>query len=184
MGEIHYEGEELYEKKMEEDLFEMDRFDPAEEGHTEDGEAAILDKLNKKLKDKRKLDGKDDKSTESKEEPDMKKRKRSKKKKSSQEPEGFTVLGDTTDNQKKKVSRVLPQWLAQPDILQVTILSPLLLLLLHFCSCYFPGRPAIRTAVSLRAARTASVHHCQAGQGGHHSLLSCAEVNIAPAFFS
>ena len=121
MADIEYEGEELYEKEKE-DLFQMDRFDPEDEaGQDTTAKETLLDDINKKLKKKRKIDDtKENEPVEVKEQPEKKKRKRAKKnRKAGQEAEGFTVLGDPTDSQKKKVARVLPQWLANPDILQV-----------------------------------------------------------------
>ena len=54
----------------------------------------------------------------------VKKRKKKRKKPASVEDEsgqssGFTVLGENVDQSKRKVRRVLPQWLANPDIVSV-----------------------------------------------------------------
>ena len=139
MADIEYEGEELYEKEKE-DLFKMDRFDPEDEaGQDAAAKETLLDDINKKLKKKRKIeDTKENEPVEVKEQPEKKKRKRSKKKrKAGQEAEGFTVLGDPTDSQKKKVARVLPQWLANPDILQVCCTLHCILLTAH-CSLHTP----------------------------------------------
>ena len=68
--------------------------------------------------------------------PGGKKKRRKKSKKGTKqrdEAEGFTVLGDPTDSQKKKVARVLPHWLAHPDIMQVLTLSVPNLPIAWFC---------------------------------------------------
>jgi len=53
----------------------------------------------------------------------LKKRKKRKKKASGEDESGqssgFTVLGESVDQSKRKVRRVLPQWLAKPDIVSV-----------------------------------------------------------------
>lgn len=112
---ITYEGEEMYEKRKDEQLFAMDRFDPDSEVAAEKGKTVFPVKVkgSKVPQDEKPKDG------------EVKKRRRKKSKKGSKhgdEAEGFTVLGDPTDSQKKKVARVLPQWLAQPDIMQVHLL--------------------------------------------------------------
>ena len=109
---ITYEGEEMYEKSKDEQLFAMDRFDPDSELGTEK-EKTILPV---------KVKGEKVPQNEKPKVSEVKKKRRKKSKKGSKhgvEAEGFTVLGDPTDSQKKKVARVLPQWLAQPDIMQV-----------------------------------------------------------------
>ena len=115
MGDmIIYEGEEMYEKKKDEQLFAMDRFDPDSELGTEKGKTILP--VNVKTKTENATQDEKPKAKE------VKKKRRKKSKKGSKhgdEAEGFTVLGDPTDSQKKKVARVLPQWLAQPDIMQV-----------------------------------------------------------------
>ena len=115
MGDtIIYEGEEMYEKKKDEQLFAMDRFDPDSELGTEKGKTILP--VNIKTK------GEIVPPEETPKVSEVKKKRRKKSKKGSKhgdEAEGFTVLGDPTDSQKKKVARVLPQWLAQPDIMQV-----------------------------------------------------------------
>ena len=115
MGDtITYEGEEMYEKKKDEQLFSMDRFDPDSELGTEKGKAILPDNIKTK--------GEKVPQEETPKVSEVKKKRRKKSKKGSKhgdEAEGFTVLGDPTDSQKKKVARVLPQWLAQPDIMQV-----------------------------------------------------------------
>jgi len=109
-----------------ESLFEMNRFDPS--GEEAKHEEALLDNINKRIQEKRKLQS----SAGDREypaeavsaEPIKKKKKKSKKKKvSSDEISGFTVLGDPTDTIMKKANRVLPLWLAKPDILTVDLLS-------------------------------------------------------------
>ena len=114
-GMITYEGEEMYEKRKDEQLFAMDRFDPDSEMGTEKGKTVLPLKVEglKLPQDEKSKDG------------EVKKKRRKKSKKGSKhgdQAEGFTVLGDPTDSQKKKVARVLPQWLAQPDIMQVHLL--------------------------------------------------------------
>ena len=118
-GEVEYEGEDQYAvvEKEKEDLFHMDRFDPdaeEEEGDVED-KVPLKDETNE-TGEGLKVDG--DKTEE---EPKKKRRKRSKKKLKGggEGAEGFTVLGDSTDSQRRKVARVLPNWLANPDIVQV-----------------------------------------------------------------
>jgi len=117
MGDmIIYEGEEMYEKKKDEQLFAMDRFDPDSELTTEKGKTILP--VNVKTKGEKATQDEKPKAKE------VKKKRRKKSKKGSKhgdEAEGFTVLGDPTDSQKKKVARVLPQWLAQPDIMQVDL---------------------------------------------------------------
>ena len=113
---ITYEGEEMYEKRKDEELFAMDRFDPDSDLGTEKGKTILPVKVKgeKVPQDEKPKVG------------EVKKKRRKKSKKGSKhgdEAEGFTVLGDPTDPQKKKVARVLPQWLAQPDIMQVHLLS-------------------------------------------------------------
>ena len=112
---IAYEGEEMYEKKKDEQLFAMDRFDPDSELGNEKGKTILPDKVI--------IKGEKAPSEEKPKVGEVKKKRRKKKKglKQGDETEGFTVLGDPTDSQKKKVARVLPQWLAQPDIMQVHI---------------------------------------------------------------
>lgn len=113
---IIYEGEEMYEKRKDEQLFTMDRFDPDSEPGTEKGKNILPGKV------KGEIVPQDEKPTVA----IVKKKRRKKSKKGSKhgdEAEGFTVLGDPTDSQKKKVARVLPQWLAQPDIMQVRLLA-------------------------------------------------------------
>ena len=60
-------------------------------------------------------------------EPAVKKKKKKGKKKkggdSGGDFQGFTILGDPTDQKIKKATRVLPLWLANPDILSVDLLS-------------------------------------------------------------
>jgi len=110
---------------MEESLFEMTRYDPG--GEEDKQEDLILDSINKRVKEKRKLQapsgeaGDDNADAE----PLKKKKKRNKKKKNNvgDNIEGFTILGDPTDQKVKKVNRVLPLWLAQPNILSVDLLS-------------------------------------------------------------
>ena len=121
MGDgVVYEGEEMYEKK--EELFTMDRFDPDSE----------LENLKEKPNLPKKNTGNETKVVSAEDigdkakDPGVRKKRRKKSKKGSKpsdEAEGFTVLGDPTDSQKKKVARVLPHWLAHPDIMQVLILS-------------------------------------------------------------
>lgn len=119
-----------------EDLFQMNRFDPEQDNL--EIEENHLTNLNLKIekKKKRKLD--DAKENESisvskeKEilsEPLKKKRKKNKKKKGDEAKavEGFTILGDETDSRKKKVTRVLPYWLAHPEIVEVDLQSEQLL---------------------------------------------------------
>ena len=108
---------------MEDSLFEMTRFDPG--GQEDKQEDIILNNINNKLKEKRKLQTPTDADNEAVTEPVKKKRKKSKKKKNNvgDNIEGFTILGDPTDQKVKKVSRVLPLWLAQPNILSVDLLS-------------------------------------------------------------
>ena len=108
---------------MEDSLFEMTRFDPG--GQEDKQEDIILDNINNKLKEKRKLQTPTDADNEAVTEPVKKKRKKSKKKKNNvgDNIEGFTILGDPTDQKVKKVNRVLPLWLAQPNILSVDLLS-------------------------------------------------------------
>ena len=115
MGDmITYEGEEMYEKKKGEQLFAMDRFDPDSELETEKGKTILPDII--KTKGEKAPQEETPKVSEVK----KKRRKKSKKgPKQGDEAEGFTVLGDPTDSQKKKVARVLPHWLAHPDIMQV-----------------------------------------------------------------
>ena len=121
MGDgVIYEGEEMYEKK--EELFTMDRFDP-------DSELENLKEKpnlpNKNTGNETKVVSAEDIGDKAKD-PGVRKKRRKKSKKGSKpsdEAEGFTVLGDPTDSQKKKVARVLPHWLAHPDIMQVLILS-------------------------------------------------------------
>ena len=121
MGDgVIYEGEEMYEKK--EELFTMDRFDPDSELENVK-EQPNLSKKNIRIEAKAEAaEDIDDKAKD----PGGKKKRRKKSKKGtkqSDEAEGFTVLGDPTDSQKKKVARVLPHWLAHPDIMQVLLLS-------------------------------------------------------------
>jgi len=108
---------------MEDSLFEMTRFDPGGQGDKQ--EDVILDNINKRLKEKRKLQTPpSEANNDADAEPVKKKRKKSKKKKSNVgDIEGFTILGDPTDQKVKKVNRVLPLWLAQPNILSVDLLS-------------------------------------------------------------
>jgi len=108
---------------MEDSLFAMTRFDPG--GEEDKQEDLILDNINKRVKEKRKLQGAGGDATDAVAEPVKKKRKKSKKKKGNvgDNIEGFTILGDPTDQKVKKVSRVLPLWLAQPNILTVDLLS-------------------------------------------------------------
>jgi len=108
---------------MEDSLFEMTRFDPG--GQEDKQEDIILNNINNKLKEKRKLQTPTDADNETVTEPVKKKRKKSKKKKNNvgDNIEGFTILGDPTDQKVKKVNRVLPLWLAQPNILSVDLLS-------------------------------------------------------------
>merc|ERR1712192_269592 len=102
-------------KKKDEQLFAMDRFDPDSELGNEKGNTILPDKVI--IKGEKAL------SEEKPKVGEVKKKRRKKKKglKQGDEAEGFTVLGDPTDSQKKKVARVLPQWLAQPDIMQVDL---------------------------------------------------------------
>ena len=104
-------------------MFEMTRFDPG--GQEDKQEDIILNNINNKLKEKRKLQTPTDADNEAVTEPVKKKRKKSKKKKNNvgDNIEGFTILGDPTDQKVKKVTRVLPLWLAQPNILSVDLLS-------------------------------------------------------------
>ena len=104
------------------ELFEMTRFDPS--GEQAKQEDALLENINKRIKEKRKLQTPEAESEVSSD-PVKKKRKKSKKKKGNAGDgiEGFTILGDPTDLTVKKASRVLPLWLAQPDILTVDLLS-------------------------------------------------------------
>ena len=121
MGDgVIYEGEEMYEKK--EELFTMDRFDPDSELEN------VKEKPNlpkKNIGNETKAASAEDTDDKVKDPGGRKKRRKKSKKgsKQSDEAEGFTVLGDPTDSQKKKVARVLPHWLAHPDIMQVLILS-------------------------------------------------------------
>ena len=115
-------------KKVMDSLFDMERFDPSAEDDTKPLEKN--DKINK-LKLKRKIIP-DPSIEESKDEgvgktddepPSKKKKKKNKKKVDPTEIEGFTILGDPTDKAAKKVNRVLPYWLANPNIVNVDLLS-------------------------------------------------------------
>jgi len=119
MGDgVIYEGEEMYEKK--EELFTMDRFDPDSELENAK-EKPNLSKKN--IGNETKAASAEDNDDKAKDPGGRKKRRKKSKKgtKQSDEAEGFTVLGDPTDSQKKKVARVLPHWLAHPDIMQVDL---------------------------------------------------------------
>ena len=108
-------------------LFDMERFDPSAEVDTKP-----LEKNEKihKLKLKRKIapdleEEKDENvnQTDVEPPPSKKKKKKNKKKVDPTQIEGFTILGDPTDKAAKKVHRVLPYWLANPNILNVDLLS-------------------------------------------------------------
>ena len=111
-----------------ESLFDMERFDPSAEAESKPVEKN--DKINK-LKLKRKIvpdpsigEEKDDSvSKTDAEPPSKKKKKKNKRKVDPTQIEGFTILGDPTDKAAKKVHRVLPYWLANPNILNVDLLS-------------------------------------------------------------
>ena len=106
-------------------LFEMQRFDPSAEDDTKK-----VEKIDhsKKLKLKRKIPSdapgqkEDDGVSKSETEPPKKKKKKNKKKIDPTKIEGFTILGDPTDKSTKKVNRVLPYWLANPDIVKVDLM--------------------------------------------------------------
>jgi len=110
--------------------FQVERFDPENEGNKENDQEKILNKLKKKLSKKRKLQAEEEKKQpeEKKEdgqendEPKKKRRKKGKKGEGKEET-GFTVLGEEKATKKKKVSRVLPYWLANPDIAEVDLLA-------------------------------------------------------------
>jgi len=113
----------------------MNRFDPDEDTNAnEENHLKTLNQKIEKRKKKRKLeDTKENeassKGKESLNEPQKKRSKKNKKKKvdDSKTVEGFTILGDETDSRKKKVTRVLPYWLAHPDIVEVDLQSDQLL---------------------------------------------------------
>ena len=117
MGDtVTYEGEEMYQEKKDDQLFAMDRFDP----DSEFGAETILPDNTKSETEK----ASQSEGCEKPQVNEVKRKRRNKPKKAAKpsvEAEGFTVLGDPTDSQKKKVARVLPQWLAQPDIMQVLL---------------------------------------------------------------
>jgi len=120
-----------------EDLFQMNRFDPEQDNlEIEENHLTNLNLKIEKRKKKRKLeDAKENESIsvskekETLSEPLKKKRKKNKKKKGDEAKavEGFTILGDETDSRKKKVTRVLPYWLANPEIVEVDLQSEQLL---------------------------------------------------------
>lgn len=120
-----------------EDLFQMNRFDPEQDNlEVEENHLKNLNLKIEKRKKKRKLeDAKENESVtpltekETLSEPLKKKRKKNKKKKGDEAKvvEGFTILGDETDSRKKKVTRVLPYWLAHPEIVEVDLQSEQLL---------------------------------------------------------
>ena len=112
-------------------LFDMERFDPSAEDDTKP-----LEKNNKihHLKLKRKIvpdpsasigEEKDESVSKADvdQPPSKKKKKKNKRKVDPNDIEGFTILGDPTDKAAKKVQRVLPHWLANPNILNVDLLS-------------------------------------------------------------
>ena len=106
-------------------LFEMQRFDPSAEDESQQLEAIDL---TEKLKLKRKIvtdssGPKLEETSKTDTEPLKKKKKKNKKKKDPSQVEGFTILGDPTDKSTKKVNRVLPHWLAHPDIVNVDLMS-------------------------------------------------------------
>ncbi|XP_023332629.1 ATP-dependent RNA helicase DDX51 [Eurytemora carolleeae] len=111
--------------------FVVERFDPDEYIRQKDNEEKILKKLKKKLAKKRKLAESEGKPEEEKKEdvdaaePNKKKRKKKEKEKKGETvvDTGFTVLGEELSTKKKKVSRVLPYWLANPDIAEVDLNS-------------------------------------------------------------
>lgn len=122
MGDtVTYEGEEMYQEKKDDQLFAMDRFDP----DSEFGAETILPDNTKSETEK----ASQSEGCEKPQVNEVKRKRRNKPKKGAKpsvEAEGFTVLGDPTDSQKKKVARVLPQWLAQPDIMQVLLFFSIL----------------------------------------------------------
>ena len=79
--------------------------------------------INNRINQKRKAEVKPDEDTTKV--PSKKKKKNKKKSKKAGgaggEVEGFTILGDPTDRAVKKVTRVLPYWLANPDVVTVDL---------------------------------------------------------------
>jgi len=107
---------------MTDSLFEINRYDPEQDESKQ--ENVLLENINKRIKEKRKLDNNSNKEISNENEPVKKKRKKNKKKNDKNiSADGFTILGEPTDQKIKTVNRVLPLWLAQPNILTVDLLS-------------------------------------------------------------
>ena len=120
-----------------ESLFDMQRFDPDAENVKEVTLKGYANHENLNYTLKRKLDSagnegdiignaevKDGEKKGDEDDPLPKKKKKNKKKTADIENiEGFTILGDFTDQSKVKVNRVLPYWLSHPDIVTVDLHS-------------------------------------------------------------
>jgi len=115
------------------DLFHMKRYwsDGEEQEENEDqpglnSEADILNRLKNKVQKEEKQPGQPDKGQSKDESLGAPSKKKRKKKKAAGDGEegggtGFTVLGEDLAKGRNKVRRVLPHWLANPDIVSVDL---------------------------------------------------------------
>lgn len=106
------------------DTFQIKRFGVEENQENEDQQQTLLQKLKQKIAAGSTLPepAKDEQENEDK--PGKKKRKRKKKStenEAEKEISGFTKLGVFTGKDQVKVRRVLPKWLAEPDIVSVDL---------------------------------------------------------------
>ncbi len=105
------------------DIFEVKRYGE-EDAQEQNHEQSLLEKLKRKIalskndgKEESEVAGKNEDSTE----PPKKKKKKKKKETQSENSTGFTKLGVFNEKGKSKVKRVLPKWLASPDIISVDL---------------------------------------------------------------
>ena len=146
-----------------ESLFDMQRFDPDAENVKEVTLKGYANHENLNYTLKRKLasagdevdiigkaEVKDGEKKGDEDDPLPKKKKKNKKKTADIENiEGFTILGDFTDQSKVKVNRVLPYWLSHPDIVTVD---------LHSSPLPVTDMPGLDTKLVAKMAKE-NIHH-------------------------